>query len=180
MTFGLRRSRAFTLVEVSVVVLLLAMFAALTVPRLAAFQKGNQLRQFRMNLAKLVAQAKATAMESGTTCVLRFEESGDRFELARTSVDADETVIQTLALPGEVQIASSRAGGQDTGVNWEASFYPDGSATEGGVRIDWGDSEESLIINGRTGTAVWSSDEIPDASTTRWQAGEIEQRVPGN
>lgn len=180
MTFAFRRPRGFTLIEVSVVVLLLAMFAALTVPRLASFKRGNDLREFRMKLAKLVAQAKATSMESGSNCILRYEESGDRFELARMSPEADETVIETLPLPGEVQISSSRSGGQDSGVNWEATFYPDGSATDGGVRIDWGDSEESLVIDGRTATATWSSEDIPDPSTTRWQAGELEQRMAGN
>lgn len=179
MTSRSPRSRAFTLVEVSVVVLLLAMFAALTVPRLAAFKRGNELREFRMNLVKLVGEAKASAMETGTECRVRYEESGDQFELVRVGTDDDEQVIETLSLPAEVQISSSRSGGQDMGVNWQASFYPDGSATDGGVRIDWGDTEESLIIDGRTGSASWSSDDIPDPSSTRWQAGEIEQRMEG-
>lgn len=168
----------FTLIEVSVVVLILAMFAALVVPRLVAMQKSQDYRTFVSATRSAFGYAREMAIESKTEYRLKVNESQRQVELVR-GVDqgSEQQADRTVSMPEGVTVSKVRLDGTDTSTDtWEVIFYPDGTSSRAGVEFSSDGRQIALQVDDVTGRAKFIDGELPDETDTKWQAGEREQR----
>lgn len=170
------RSRGFTLIELSVVILILALLSASVVPRLIALRQGDEVRKFRSDLATSVVDARSRAMQSNQTISLSFEESERRFQLTNASDDDADRALESITLPSGLEIQALRLRSTETPAgDWTLNFYADGSCDGGGIEVSLDGRIVSLSVS-QTGAPRWLEDELPEAEQDRWQAGELEVR----
>jgi general secretion pathway protein H len=167
-----RRQRGFTLVEMSAVIIVLALMAAAITPRLAATIEANKVREYRRNVINLFGQARENAVRTGQTTSVSHNEGEFRMQSGtEDSANVMERVESIETVRAEnFEVAGSPSGDGD----WQVSFYPDGTCDGGGFELSEGGSTESIRILKRTGQ-IYRNDgdlaatEDPEA---RWNAGE--------
>src|SRR5262245_64681770 len=76
MKWTLREARGFTLVEMSVVILLLGIIAAFSIPAYIKLNRSLQLKGAVANLASQLQLARAKAMATGSSQFVDFAETG--------------------------------------------------------------------------------------------------------
>ncbi|MBX3117535.1 MAG: type II secretion system protein [Fimbriimonadaceae bacterium] len=176
---SINKRSGFTLIELGVVVLVLAMFSALAVPRLVAFQRAEDYQNFINRTKAIFGEARETAIERKAVFVLRV--SGDQIELTEDGADEGQgQAIRTVPLPDGVQVDQVTLNGSTTNTEtWLMAFYPDGTATRGGVQFDSDGRLFSMQVDDVTGRAAFIDGELPEQTQTKWEAGEREQRGGG-
>jgi len=164
--------RGFTLIELSVVIVVLAMMAALIVPNLVTSLRGGQVKVYRQSVFDIVRQGREEAVTRGATVTLNGEESG----------------VVTLTLPGEegeATIKETQEGGDVTvsgfesfttasnGAEWSTRFFPDGSSEGGAFQLDEGQSSVTVRIRRADGRMVVTSGPVSDNANeeTKWEVG---------
>jgi prepilin-type N-terminal cleavage/methylation domain-containing protein len=198
-----RRSHAYTLVEMVVVCAILALLATAVMPNLVAQRRSQALRSTAAAVLRLPTEARNQAAALKVPVALLLD--GGDLVLERMATDDATTnttnpanamggpvsrlgvsnatqgegdVLKRVALGGEVQVESAQAAGEgiDPGA-WRWVVYPDGSADEGGLVLQFGSQRRTLYLP-PDGPARWiAGDEMPDPTQERWPAGEVEQRV---
>lgn len=173
-------NRGFTLIELSVVVTLMAIFAAVVVPNLVRAQEGQQERAFFDSLRRIAIEGRTRAIDSRQTVTLRYDESTRRFELAQDAAEEPGTQerarnMPSALCPAGVQVSLFRNGESNSNASdWEVVFYPDGRATPGGIEMEWASSTYALQIDAR-GTSTLVRGNLTSESS--WEAGELERRL---
>lgn len=166
--------RGFTLIEMSVVVLIIALLAAAVAPNLVSLKTGRELRQFRSDLRQLAAQTRESAISTGKELDLSF--GSNRFSVQ--PADTESTVVpRTLAVPDVVTTNRFELAGADSSEGeWTLRFYPDGTTDGGGVELREGQNAFALQIK-KSGEVLVVDGNLPDTTAEKWQAGEHEQRL---
>lgn len=174
---GLSRSRAFTLIELTVVVLVLALMSAMVVPRLNAVKSGIDAKVNMDAIQRLASRARESAMSTGRPVAMAYNETDRAFELRQNNADGDSEVSNTLAIHPDFE-PNRFVNGTDelTASDWTLSFYPDGTSDGGGFEMDEGGITRSLVVGARNGLSKWSNGSLPVYETEKWQAGEYERR----
>lgn len=171
--------RAFTLVEVTVVLAVLAMMAAVLIPRFAALKAGQDSRDFVSDLLRLGSEARLHAVESGVATQVVYNE--DQRTLVFQTTDPETLVtedVKTVGFPAGVELtAFTLDGAFTTSGDWMLTFYPDGSGFDAGVEVLDGDHVFHVTYSGRDGTSQKVEGPLEEASGSDWQAGELEQRI---
>jgi type II secretion system protein H len=90
---GQHRSRGFTLVELVAVVLIITVFAALSIPTAVAQMRDRRVQESAREIALVFRQARLRAMGRGAAVLVRFDGETQRFEvhearLGKAAVDA--------------------------------------------------------------------------------------------
>lgn len=174
-----RGRRGFSLIELSVVVLVLAMLAATVVPRLVALRRGDEVRRFKMKLPALIGEARSRAISSGETAVVQLQASENRFGLA-SGAESSESQAKTISLPGDAAVQKTRIGRTEgEASDWEIRFFPDGTCQGGAIEFRIDGSILTLVVDGRSGRAQWTEGGIPPIEDEEWAAGELEIRGEG-
>lgn len=173
------RKRAYTLVEMMVVVAVLTTMAALVVPRYASLQAGQDSRDFSSALVRLGSDARLLAIQTGQEVQASFDD--ERRVLVLSSVDAETLQTaerRTIPLPEGIELTAFTLDGQFAeGSTWVLQFFPDGSGSDAGVEVEDGMYVYHVVIEGRDGTAVRTDGRLEEVEQLEWQAGELEQRV---
>lgn len=182
-----RTSRGFTLIEMTVVVTILAMMAALIVPNLVAVRRGQQARELEAALLRLPTEARNEARRSGTAVTLRME--GETLVMERAPLtedgiadpEADPESIRRVDLPEGVRLDAARQARENIDTaSWSWVVYPDGSADAGGLEFAQGDGAENrrtlLLPAGPAEEARWQDGPLAEETEERWTAGELEAR----
>jgi type II secretion system protein H len=138
--FG-RRRRGFTLLELTLVLILISVVLALTAPNLRGFRYGAELDGEARQLVSLTKYARAQAAAKGMTYVVRAAdvtvqgENGPEVRREWQALSVDE---ETNGVPaGESLARLSSEGvqidltGSDGGALEAVEFYPDGTMTPG-------------------------------------------------
>jgi prepilin-type N-terminal cleavage/methylation domain-containing protein len=171
--------RAFTLVEVTIVVALIGVMAVAVLPRFAALQSGQATRDFASALLRIGTDARLIAIESGQTVQVRYDD--ERRVLVFESLDLETLAAseqKAVPLPALVTLSAFTLDGAFTSeADWNLQFYPDGSGLDAGVEVEDGSYVYHVNIEGRDGAAVRGLDRLEESSEQEWQAGELEQRI---
>lgn len=165
------------MIELSVIVLILAVLAATVVPRLLAYRQGSEVRSFATRLQGLAEEARTRSSSSGEVVRLTFSESDRRFGL---QLESNEDSSGRLAMPDAIELEASRSGSeQASGGDWSMRFFPDGTCEGGGIQFDFDGDARTLTINGKSGRSKWIAGPLAEPTDERWQAGELEIRGEG-
>lgn len=169
--------RGFTLVEMTVLITVLALFAVLVVPSLAHWRSGDEFRAFPGKLMNLVGTAKSDAIDSKVAHSVSFDESTGEFRVVWTDPEtSQEQEGGRLGIPSGIEVGRFLAQNADaTPQDWKVTFYPDGSADRGGVELRNEDQYITVSVDPK-GQAKLTREPLPEASEERWNAGDYEIR----
>lgn len=179
-----RTERAFTLMELSVVIVILALFAAVIVPNLLARRTSRAAAAFFVRLPDLVEEARETAQRQSVTVELQYDSNKRSFTLstepaATTSQTKNEapTIVREAAVPEGIEPQTFRGADQvQSSGDWVVKFFADGKSDGGGVELlDHGKAHALLIES--NGTCQMLLGNLPQSDQTSWPAGEHEQRA---
>ena len=166
--------RGFTLVEMTVVIAILAMIAALVVPNMIAIKRSQDIRVMEASLLRAPAEARNEARKAQVPVVLRVD--GDVLVMERMSTEGDPEEVKRVTLVDGVRIESARQGSETMDLaSWQWVVYPDGSADTGLLEFSEGETRKSLVL-AADGNARWVTGEVPEITQEWWPAGELEQR----
>ncbi|MFQ3677236.1 MAG: prepilin-type N-terminal cleavage/methylation domain-containing protein [Fimbriimonadaceae bacterium] len=126
--------RAFTLIELSVVIVLLALLAGLVVPNLVNQRDARQTRLALIQARDALVEAQARAVREGQTVAVRFDEASQTLTIVRPADVLNAAPITGAGLTGTASLAAAR----------QAAF---GSAND----VDTNDLGESVLRRVRLG-----------------------------
>jgi len=170
--------KAFTLIELTVVIAVLALLAAAVMPFLAAAEVGGKERAFLSNLKGLAIEGRETAINSGRDVTLTYDDTNNAFTLKTTDSNGDDQDIKSEDMPPSLKTTKFEVGTQDSNAgDWKVLFYPDGTSDGGGVEIARGNDTLSLYIDKSTGRSQMISDQLPDPKADSWTAGDYVHRT---
>jgi type II secretory pathway pseudopilin PulG len=172
-------TRAFTYLEMSVVVFILAILATGILLKLSASERGDIERGFRMSLLRLAVQAREAAQSRMQTVVLSIADSPDRV-VAQLEGTEQAQELFAAALPQGVTFAESQLEGSTVSEGeWRASFFSDGTCEQAALRFDSDGETFSWVLDPKRATSSIVFGEIPEAPIEQWPAGEMEIRGGG-
>ena len=146
-----RQSRAFTLIELILVLALLVIITAIALPRMSGFIRGRALDSEARRLAALMHAGQSRAVSEGAPMMLWVDEKAGSYGLeAETSGQDGDAKAEDLAVDATLQISVLNTG---TGVattfkNLPAiKFLPDGTVDE--------NSPQTLKLTDTAGFSRW-------------------------
>ena len=171
-----RTGRGFTLIEMMVVITILAMLAALVMPRVAAVKQSSDFRVREEAIRRFPSQALAAARESRATVTLRVD--GSDLILERPSADdaGNAEEIRRTSLGSFAVSGATQSGESTDAASFEWKVYPDGTAEAATLEINEGSGSRTLQLTPE-GDAFWLAPGAAERSSEKWSAGEREQRT---
>lgn len=151
-TSGGSASRGFTLLELTVVLLLMGLIAALAVPDFTGRWQEMQARRCVREMAAELRQARNHAMSGQVETLVRIDLANRRLVSSAGG--------RARALPAGVSIDVIAAGSETIGERVSGiRFYPDGSASGGRVSVSTERARLSVDVNWLTGKVSILDDE---------------------
>ena len=191
------RVRAFTLVEMTIVVFILGIIASTLISRLMVQQDGNKMRNSIQKIESVAYKAEQLAVTSGQMRTLGYDESTQSLTISQ---DADSNDLVSNQPNNTLKQSSSNSSGQDSdiseslGAGWTVSevrnsssetestlsikFYPDGTAEPKSVQFQLGDLTVVLKVTADGRISV-KRGVIEEDNQQEWEAGQLEQRSAG-
>ena len=179
----MRNRRGFTLIEMSAIIVIVTLFAALATPSFLARQRTREVTAFFVRLPDLAVYAREAAQRDERTVRVYFDEGQNQFiaeaegVVDDTGVQDEGSTIRQVAMPGDVRTTNFRQ--EENSVNageWELTFYPDGRSDGGAVELDDNGRIRSMVV-APDGTVRLQEGPMPTIDERRWPAGEREQRL---
>jgi len=134
---GLREEGGFTLLELLVVMVLMALVMGVVAPRIANILPGAQFKQTAREMTVTLRQARQEAMTRGRDAIVSFDL--DARSYGPSPGGARRNWGERLVLEVQVPESQMRAGEQPSIV-----FYPDGSSS--GARIELAQGGKRMAI----------------------------------
>ena len=160
-----RAQAGFTLLELLIVILIMAVVVGFSVPRFSRTFSYLQLQVFAYDVAKLLTYASKRAVARGEMLRIHFDVEGGRYWLAHAQEASPEgeseriagkfgrisSVPEAISLDPSAREVAFYPDGRAVGTSIEVAFYPDGRA----------DRFEMFIFNNRQDgyrlvTNVWT------------------------
>jgi Tfp pilus assembly protein FimT len=166
------------LIEMTIVITILALFAAAVMPALANWRAGDAYRAFPGQLLRLIANARQDAIYNHVSRSLSYDATSGAFKISWT----DPTTAQpqdgaTLTPPSGIMMGRMVYLDNDTSPqNWKVTFYPDGTAENAGFELQDQDKYTTIAITD-AGKITLSNAALPEPDTIRWSAGVNEVRT---
>ncbi len=169
-----RPGRAFTIVELNVVILIMLLLAALIMPRIAAFQKTRQIKDLEGSIYRLPIEARNESVRAQVPVRLRVDNNA--LVMERVPMGGNPEQVKQVALTSDIQVDSVQKGGQstDTG-SWNWTAYPDGTADSAGIQFVEGTLERSMALPSN-GNPVWTLGALTANGPDSWPSGQLVQR----
>ena len=184
-----RRRRAFTLIEMVVVTMIILIMAGLILPNMVAITQSREMRSELAALQRMPTEARNEAAKARQVVDLKMD--GDYLVMEKTDPQTQETTeikrlqigSQFLAETAQLQVVGvptvlmqNNSGSTDV-ASWKWSAYPDGTADSGGITFEVGPkrTQQSLYIPA-DGEARWVTGPLPQPTEQAWTAGDLEQR----
>jgi prepilin-type N-terminal cleavage/methylation domain-containing protein len=178
-----RNRRGFTLIEMSAIIAIVTLFAALATPSFLARQRTREVTAFFVRLPDLAVYAREVAQRDERTVRVRFDEGQNLFiadidgEVDETGVENEPSTVRQVPMPPDVRTTNFRQ--EENSVNageWELTFYPDGRSDGGAVELDDNGRIRSMVV-APDGTVRLQEGAMPTIDERRWPAGDREQRL---
>jgi Tfp pilus assembly protein FimT len=188
-----RRTRGITLIELSLVVIVIGIMAALIEPSYAHVKDGLAQRAFVNNLRSEIVRGRLQAIKDGQIVTLQYDPAGSQFTLSEPPVpDANSTQTPELvtdlqnqqasqthaiSIPSGVSFSDFKTGTTDQGSGtWQLHFYPDGTSDGGGAQVTIGKSTQSILVDTQ-GNPTMLAAPLPDTTNDIWTSGIYDQRT---
>jgi prepilin-type N-terminal cleavage/methylation domain-containing protein len=155
-----RSERGFTLVELSVVVLLIVTLAAVAAPSFAGFWQASQARNCAWQVAALARRARDYAICHSVRTAVEYHETEREFRLTSESDPAGApgqfeqlrlAGAQLVTVPDAVERISLSVEGREAGPDWPVVFFPDGQALAAEIGLEGPQGALSVEIAPLTG-----------------------------
>lgn len=167
--------RGFTLIEMSIVIALVSLFAGFIIPNLVGEQTRQRQRTFLFELPAVVQRAREYAISQNKTVELSIIDNKFSVNEKATGVNDKGQEVFTLAIPDGVTTGRLTVDGQDSSQGeWTLPFYADGTCDQGGVELNIGQSTTALNITTRATATL--DDQLVDTTTDPWTSGTYESR----
>ena len=152
----LRQLQAFTLLELTIVMTLLAVVAALAMPSLARSMRQRNLDEEAARLLALTEFGRNEAVSQGVPMIVWIDAKTQRYGLEpKAGFDADDSRVREYSMNSDVQVEIDKAAGRG-GVVEAMEFSPDGALGTSSVEsVRLVDRFKSAITVSRT-TDGWS------------------------
>lgn len=174
------RRRGFTLIEMSTIIVILAMISAIAIPSIGAVVKSQRIRGYFQDVERLTIEAHGIATQTGQTVSLVSDGEGS-FQIQRQSEDStaeDEvTALGQVSTVQGIEILTFRLDSEDVaGDEWELRFYGDGTADSGGILFEEAGETWAFSVDPKSGRGRIERGELPDATLNQWEAGDYVRR----
>jgi prepilin-type N-terminal cleavage/methylation domain-containing protein len=171
-----RIKRGFTLIELSVVIVILVLMSATVYLRLVSTESSRAYRDFRLAVRRLGIEAHEEAISRKQIASVAYDESGPALTLMVEGDDQAEAEIRRVELAPGVEATRFSAGDSDsTGAEWRLRFYPDGRSDGGGIELDSSGQTFAMYAE-KSGAVHFADGSLPELRDERWPAGEYERR----
>lgn len=186
--------KAFTLVELLTITVIVTVLAAIVVPRLQNFRDGNEFLKGIQRIESAANKAKNEAISTGKTYELTFDSATqslkvgpseddsssvlDTNDASNTSTSQEDGAQQSDAGIGSGwSVYEVRNAKGDTDSELRIKFYADGTAESKSVEFHNGDAPVTLTVtqNGVIDVKRGALSNTDDKQ--EWEAGNIEQRT---
>ena len=146
-----RSAQGFTLVELIIVMMLLAIVAALSVPSLSRSMRQRNLDEEATRLLALTEYGRDEAVSQGVPMIVWIDAKGQRYGIEpKSGFDADESRSREYAKHPDVNVEIDKAVASG-GVVEAMEFAPDGALTNTSVdAVRLVDRAQSAINVSRT------------------------------
>lgn len=173
-----RVQHAFTLIEMNIVIVILALTAVLVFPNMIAIRRSRAVKDVEAAIWRLPREARHEALRSQEPVAIRVE--GSAIVMERTPIQGDAIIVKRVNLGEGITVTGARTGKESADLgSWKWMAYPDGSADQGGLEFMEGNAPKSLFMP-KQGDEVWGDGTLPDTSQEEWQAGEVQFRANSN
>ncbi len=179
--------RGFTMIEVMVVTVVLALLASITVPRMVAYESGLRTLRDVQTIQSFCSDTRNLAMRSKSTYTLTYDDTTKT--LTATPPDDDGSQIigsnRSESTPQEKKLEqtwsiSNVVNPQDensSGGNFEVRFFGDGTADPRTATFTEDGVDYSFRIT-RDGTVTLTRGAGPtNNDPTEWEAGNLEVKT---
>ena len=169
------RRRGFTLIELSTVIVILALFAAAMVPTMSVMIETSKRRSYRINVLTLVKRAKVESVTRGQTMSLSCDDG--TFQLGFEE-DGAVTPLASVAATQGIEASHFYESGEEVGSGeWTLSFFPDGTSEGGAFQFDEANDSKTVRISKKDSKVAVSDGAIDPTNDTdtEWDAGGYEQ-----
>lgn len=147
-----RRCRGFTLAELTIVTLILAILAVVSVPKYAASADHYRTQAAANRIAADLLLARQHARATSSSQTVQFTEASDNYVLVGMNDpnhSSDEYSVDLLKTGYPAKLAIVDLGGGDS-VTFDQFGKPDAG---GSVVVQSGDSERTVTLDSTTGIA---------------------------
>lgn len=169
------KSSAFTLVELSVAVVVLVIIVMAIVPTGAMWLKGTERSRFRSQALALLEEGQSQAVARRST--MEVSVSGTTLTLQQPQTADGETsaLIRTLSLPADTNFGQAwRKEAAEASEAFVISYYPDGTVNAGALEVNFPDGSQQVLMVNAAGKASWAT--APPTEPENWDAGSLEVR----
>lgn len=171
------RRRAFSLVEMSVLIGILLLLATLVIPNVMRMQDAMAMVAAKSNVVVFVSQAMSEARKSSVTVRLRDDSGTLVMESVQGSQDPAE--IKSSTFNGKLTLQSVEAPPAEANGDPEAldywSAYSDGQCDAADLTFSTDTGNNLILRVTKTGASTWFTPEnLPDAQAGggKWAAGD--------
>jgi Tfp pilus assembly protein FimT len=179
-----RRSQVgTTLIELTVVLVILLIIAAAVGPRVVAMLQSQDAKQLKAKIARLPAEAEAQAVTLQAPVRIRVSSNSIIMEQATLGTDGAITQdtaseqIKQVDLGDGLRLDNAQLNGMPSPPDsWEWVVYPDGSSDAGALEFEEDKSHFSLVITDHA-ASQWIEGDMPDQTQDIWPAGSLAQRT---
>jgi len=166
--------RAFTFVEMTIVIVLVALFATLLLPRASVFQDSVKAQALLVDMRRTVDDAGNRAVSLRQPVVIRV--STTEVTLATSDDEGTENVFKRTPLGNGTSVTASQVNGTDVSSDeWLMKVFPDGQCSAASLEVHTPTGDLTLMRD-VDGKPVWKKGKLADQPQDRWEAGTIEQR----
>ncbi|HUZ75083.1 MAG TPA: GspH/FimT family pseudopilin [Stellaceae bacterium] len=138
------RSGGFTLIEVLLVLVIMALVMAATLPPLMGSGGAAEMRAASLEIAAALRQARSLAITRARPQVFTIDTASGAYLAGGARM--------TGRLPGDVHaVLITTTDERDNGTTGNIRFFPDGSATGGGIRLIQGNRRTDVMVDWLTG-----------------------------
>ena len=195
-------TKAFTLVEMTVVLLVIVLFAFLVMPNLLTQKTAVARRAAYGKVLDMARTARTRAINEDTTYALAFDSGKSELRLVRqplaqdtnsssslpnpeqrplTNIQSvnDYEQVDTYDLPSGIQGQKFRSGESDTDPgSWLLHFYPDGTSDSGGLELNEGGMPSTIMVDQYGMSTFTKNAQLPDVCELNWTAGTYVSMTP--